>query len=294
MLIHRAPLLTPAPTPFEQSYYTYASSIQQALSNPAPTEFYFKKGSLNERRFQKIQWEREREVFGERIAGKKVDVGELPVEEELKLNERNMEEDGEIITPAELESLASSSSSSSNTKPKSSSSSSSSSPGTVSSAPTDKSKRLDRHGASHLYLLVLDKRTKKWSLPTTTITIPPSTSSSQSSTSSTATTSGESGSIDKTSSSSEPLHEVATNYVLKELGEDMDLWLVTRNPVGLIEKDGVHVSLMVLQHGGLYYIRPAICGTILIYYIALPLLPTAQCLLPFTIPSRPSSSNLTS
>jgi large subunit ribosomal protein L46 len=192
MLIHRAPLLTPTPSPFDQSYHQYSSSLRLALSNPVPAEFYFKKGSLTERRFLRAQWQREKAIFGEKLAGKQPDVGELPVEEEPKLNVR--EQEGEIDDPSAKD-----------------------------------AKKIERNGEGNLYLVVKDKNSGKWSLPA--------------------------GSLGK----GEALHEVcacsrgarhkielitacellqaASRIVSTQVGEDMDLWLVTRKPIGLIEDD---------------------------------------------------------
>ena len=132
MLLHRAPLLTPPPTPFEQSYYTYTSRLRLVLSNPPPLDFYYKKGSLNERRFQRAQWVREKEALGERLAGKRIDVGDIPAEEEVTLEQRTEED----------------------SRPSSSSSSS------------EGRTAVERVGAGHVYLFVKDKRTNAWGLPT--------------------------------------------------------------------------------------------------------------------------------
>ncbi|KAJ9108724.1 hypothetical protein QFC21_000044 [Naganishia friedmannii] len=90
MLLHRTPVLTPSLTPFESTYYAYTSRLRMALSNPAPLDFFYKKGSLAERRFLRAQYERERAVFGERLAGRKVDVGDIPEEAGVKLVRREV------------------------------------------------------------------------------------------------------------------------------------------------------------------------------------------------------------
>ncbi|KAG7571122.1 hypothetical protein FFLO_00947 [Filobasidium floriforme] len=169
MLIHRAPLLTPTPSAFDQAYHQYSSSLRLALSNPIPTEFYFKKGSLTERRFSRAQWQREKAVFGEKLAGKQPDVGELPAEDEVKLNVRESEED-------------------------------------VSDVSSESAKKLERKGDGNLYLLVKNKESGKWSLPA--------------------------GGLQ----GGEALHEAASRTVATQVGQEMDLWLVTRKPVGLIEE----------------------------------------------------------
>lgn len=129
MLVHRSPLLTPTPTPFESAYYAYNARLRMALSNPVPLDFYYKKGSLTERRFQRAQWAREREVFGERLAGKKVDVGDIPAEEVVQLNTRTEGDE----------------------------------PGAA-AGEGDKT-RVERVGAGDVYLLVKNKKSGSWGLP---------------------------------------------------------------------------------------------------------------------------------
>lgn len=106
-----------------------------ALSNPAPVDFFYKKGSLTERRFLRAQYEREREVFGERLAGRKVDVGDIPEEEGVKLLKR-LESDeprasvngGEEVQEGDMT-------------------------------------KVERVGAGDVYLLVKEKSTGRWGLP---------------------------------------------------------------------------------------------------------------------------------
>jgi large subunit ribosomal protein L46 len=129
MLINRAPLLTPTQSPFKEAYYKYNTDLRLALSNPAPVDFYFKKGSLTERRFLRAQWQREKATFGDKLAGKQPDVGEIPSEEAVKLNLREQEED--VSGPSE-----------------------------------EQAKKLERKGESNLYMLVKDKKSGKWDLPT--------------------------------------------------------------------------------------------------------------------------------
>lgn len=69
LILARAPLLTKTPTPLESSYYAYQSRIQRALSTPFPSEFYFKKGTLLERRFLAEERVREQAAFGEGFDG---------------------------------------------------------------------------------------------------------------------------------------------------------------------------------------------------------------------------------
>ncbi|RSH92615.1 54S ribosomal protein L17 mitochondrial [Saitozyma podzolica] len=80
LLLSRPPLLTPSAHPLESAYYAHSSSVRSALSNPAPTQFYFKPGSLPLRRFQRSQHQHELETFGPRLAGSAPDVGDVPGE----------------------------------------------------------------------------------------------------------------------------------------------------------------------------------------------------------------------
>ena len=65
LVVARAPLLTTLPTTFESEYYEYQSRLHRALSQPFPANFYFKKGTLLERRFNAEERAREMAAFGE-------------------------------------------------------------------------------------------------------------------------------------------------------------------------------------------------------------------------------------
>ena len=64
VILNRSPILSRSPTPFESTYYAYHRRIQRALTNPLPTEFYFKPGSLLEGIFKKEENAREKAAFG--------------------------------------------------------------------------------------------------------------------------------------------------------------------------------------------------------------------------------------
>ncbi|EIW60631.1 mitochondrial 54S ribosomal protein YmL17/YmL30 [Trametes versicolor FP-101664 SS1] len=64
VILNRSPILTRTPTLFERAYFAYQSRIRRAIFNPFPTEFYFKTGSLLERKFAREERLREREAFG--------------------------------------------------------------------------------------------------------------------------------------------------------------------------------------------------------------------------------------
>jgi large subunit ribosomal protein L46 len=64
IIVNRSPLLTKTPTPLERAYYTYQARLRRALSNPFPSEFYFKQGSILETRFNVEERQREKFNFG--------------------------------------------------------------------------------------------------------------------------------------------------------------------------------------------------------------------------------------
>ncbi|KAI1790773.1 39S mitochondrial ribosomal protein L46-domain-containing protein [Ganoderma leucocontextum] len=84
VILNRSPILTRTPSLFERAYYTYQSRIRRALFNPFPTDFYFKTGSLLEKKFAREEKLREREAFGGPWS--------------LKRSDRGVEEDGELAS----------------------------------------------------------------------------------------------------------------------------------------------------------------------------------------------------
>lgn len=80
LLLSRTPLLTPTPQPFEKAYYERNFKIRHALSNPVSTDFYFKTGSLAMRRFLGSEHELERKFYGDKLAGPKPKIGDVPPE----------------------------------------------------------------------------------------------------------------------------------------------------------------------------------------------------------------------
>lgn len=94
LILARSPFLTPTPTPLESAYYAYQSRIQRALSTPFPSEFYFKKGSLLERRFLAEERARDAQAFGEEFE---------PEEGAERVEDVPSEEDDIKILPRETE-----------------------------------------------------------------------------------------------------------------------------------------------------------------------------------------------
>lgn len=127
VILNRSPFLTPSPTPFETGYYDYQARIARALHRRFPHDFYFKKGSVLERKFKIEERARDIDAFG----GKRRAVNE---EDEMGLNE---EEEVFVPTPRESE-----------------------------ADKTGDVKSLDRKGERNLYLLVKDARMKgAWQFP---------------------------------------------------------------------------------------------------------------------------------
>ncbi|KAF5330526.1 hypothetical protein D9619_005685 [Psilocybe cf. subviscida] len=76
IILNRSPILTRAPTAFEEAYYSYQARIRRALHNPFPHDFYFKQGTLVETRFRLEERSREQHAFGEKFVPKEEDVSE--------------------------------------------------------------------------------------------------------------------------------------------------------------------------------------------------------------------------
>lgn len=127
LILARAPLLTPTPTSFESAYHSYQARIHRTLSTPFPSEFYFKKGTLLERRFLAEERVRERAAFGDGFDGE---------EGAERLEDVPREEDDVHPLPREHESDR-----------------------------TGDVKDLNRQGERNLYLLVQSKEDKSWRFP---------------------------------------------------------------------------------------------------------------------------------
>ncbi|PWY99027.1 hypothetical protein BCV70DRAFT_207244 [Testicularia cyperi] len=55
LILSRPPVILRQPTKFEQAYFDYNRQLSEALQQPFPKEFYFKKGSAAEKRFEEDQ-----------------------------------------------------------------------------------------------------------------------------------------------------------------------------------------------------------------------------------------------
>lgn len=89
VLLSRNPLLTPTPHPLAQAYFDRSMKIRHALSNPTPTQFYFKPGSLPMRRYQLAEHAREVDFYGKNIAGAEPEVGDVQGEPEVEVKSRD-------------------------------------------------------------------------------------------------------------------------------------------------------------------------------------------------------------
>ncbi|GAA5858029.1 hypothetical protein JCM8547_006670 [Rhodosporidiobolus lusitaniae] len=105
-LLSRPPLVLPALSPLERSYYAYQRRIHRALSKPvsASTSWFFKPGSAAEKAFasfdkravkedtgSKESEKREWEMAGEEVEGAKEVVGRLETEADRKGDVRSLE-----------------------------------------------------------------------------------------------------------------------------------------------------------------------------------------------------------
>lgn len=127
VILTRSPTLSHTPTPFESAYYAYQARLARTLSSPFPSEFYFKKGSLLERKFNAEERAREAATFGEDFGG---------LEGEERVEDVPSEEDEVVVLPRESEADR-----------------------------TGDVKSLNRRGERNLYLLVKDTASGEWRFP---------------------------------------------------------------------------------------------------------------------------------
>ncbi|ORY28653.1 hypothetical protein BCR39DRAFT_534699 [Naematelia encephala] len=89
LILSRPPLLQHSPSELESTYHASNLALRNAISNPTPTNFYFRAGSLPARRFDLRTYEYESATFGKSIAGKAPDVGDIPGEPEVTVLPRD-------------------------------------------------------------------------------------------------------------------------------------------------------------------------------------------------------------
>ncbi|ORX34215.1 hypothetical protein BD324DRAFT_583915, partial [Kockovaella imperatae] len=130
LILSRHPLIRRTPSTLELTYHAHSSALRRAISNPVPENVYFSKGSLAHRRFQKAEYEREKEAFGAAIAGTPPAVGDIPPERPLEILERDHW--------AKLD--------------------------------AERGERsLERHPDQEIFCLIKEKESKKWEFPTRTL-----------------------------------------------------------------------------------------------------------------------------
>ncbi|KAF8636474.1 hypothetical protein AX17_003290 [Amanita inopinata Kibby_2008] len=126
VVLNRSPILTRTPSLFERAYYAYQARLRRALHNPFSYDFYFKQGSLLEKRFNQEERKRERRAFGPTFG----------VQENISEEER-------VATKTALETLAQQEGEGEELMPR------------VHPADTDRDhKSLDRKGRRNVYLLL--------------------------------------------------------------------------------------------------------------------------------------------
>ncbi|PPQ63171.1 hypothetical protein CVT24_005716 [Panaeolus cyanescens] len=105
IVLNRSPILTRTPTPFETAYYSYQARIRRALHNPFPYDFYFKQGSLLEKRFNIEERNREKRAFGPGFLQKE-DITEEQRQADIAAVEQLaiQEGEGETLAPRKHES----------------------------------------------------------------------------------------------------------------------------------------------------------------------------------------------
>jgi large subunit ribosomal protein L46 len=80
LLLSRPALLLRTPDALVSAYHAHSISLRHALSNPTPTDFYFRPDSLPLRRFLISQHSFDTSTYGPDLAGPLPDVGDLPAE----------------------------------------------------------------------------------------------------------------------------------------------------------------------------------------------------------------------
>ncbi|KAF9052771.1 39S mitochondrial ribosomal protein L46-domain-containing protein [Panaeolus papilionaceus] len=105
IVLNRSPVLTRSPAPFETAYYSYQGRIRRALHNPFPYDFYFKQGSLLEKRFNIEERNREKRAFGPAFLEKE-DITEEQRQADIAAVEQLaiQEGEGETLAPRKHES----------------------------------------------------------------------------------------------------------------------------------------------------------------------------------------------
>lgn len=169
IVLARNPIITRDPTPFEEEYYAYQQRLEDEAAAPFPTDFYFKKGSVAEKKWLEQEAERKQRLKTGKVANK---APESSQEEDTASGQQTEE----IFTLAPRRSKADE---------------------------TNDMKALDRAMQRTLYLIVKKPREQHaWQFPQ--------------------------GGLEK----DEHLHQAAFRELTEECGEDIDVWLVGRAPIG--------------------------------------------------------------
>ncbi|KAI7864241.1 39S mitochondrial ribosomal protein L46-domain-containing protein [Spinellus fusiger] len=171
VILSRPPQITRDSTSFEKAYFDYKEKLERGASTTFPTEFYFKKGSIAERRWK--------EEEAERI--KAMPDTSRSLSDALVSAQQTLAKDETMSgTISKVNTL----------------------PRDTEADKVDDKKSLDRALQRTLYLVVRTGETPAWVFPE--------------------------GQVDTT----EYLHEAAERQLKESCGEDMDIWLVGRQPIG--------------------------------------------------------------
>lgn len=175
LLLSRQPVILREQHPFETSYFHYNSQLSHRLAQPFSKDFYFRKGSAAETRFDREEEERAQMLAAGASGKKSAPSAAKPAAQEAQ----SRDPDAALYATTERRTKADESRDTSSLE-----------------------RALDRS----LFLVLKEQSTGQWRLPQKRLDF----------------------------SKGETLHKVAPNPVQEALGEGMDLWLVSKLPIGLM------------------------------------------------------------
>jgi large subunit ribosomal protein L46 len=215
LLLSRPPFLTRTPSKFEAAVFAYNNKLYRSLSQPFSKDFYFKKGSAAEVKFEQLEAERRKGGFD--LQGKQAGAAKGKGKKDAKSSPaKEVEEDSSpaaAVEDPEQELYAVL-------------------PRRTAADEANDVKSLERSGERTLYLLVKDKKSGAWRFPSEPVDRRASGGAASAGQEETEAAEGEAGKGPK-----DTLHSAAPRAVRKLLGENMDIWLVTHMPVGVLSDE---------------------------------------------------------
>ncbi|KDN52586.1 hypothetical protein K437DRAFT_253990 [Tilletiaria anomala UBC 951] len=213
LLLSRPPFLTRTPTSFESAIFDYNAKLHRLLAQPFPKDFYFKKGSAAEGKFDELEAERQRtssfpSSHSSETAKDTAGKGKEKRQEAAASSVARTDAADEVVYGAsaenapdkELYAVL---------------------PRRTAADEANDVKSLERQGERTLYLVVKAAGQKGWRFPADEVDRSASPAEADS----------EQGGADPKDS----LHHAAPRAVRKLLGNEMDIWMVTNAPVGLLK-----------------------------------------------------------